>query len=55
MQSNAEHLQILEQIERGQFELAADLLRVHIQLPACQRPRLAGRGVPIAFRMRRLE
>lgn len=51
IQSNAEHLQILEQIERGQFELAADLLRVHIQLSHVERPRLAGRGVPVAFRI----
>lgn len=51
MQSNTEHLQILEQIEREQFELAADLLRVHIQLSHVERPRLAGRGVPIAFRI----
>ena len=51
MQSNGEHIQILEQIERGQFELAADLLRVHIQLSHVERPRLAGRGVPIAFRI----
>ncbi|MDB5524449.1 MAG: hypothetical protein JWM58_2212 [Rhizobium sp.] len=50
MQSNGEHIQILEQIEREQFELAADLLRVHIQLSHVERPRLAGRGVPIAFR-----
>ena len=51
MQSNAEHLQILEQIERDQFDLAADLLRVHIQLSHVERPRLAGRGVPVAFRI----
>ena len=51
MQSNGEHIQILEQVERGQFELAADLLRVHIQLSHVERPRLAGRGVPIAFRI----
>ena len=51
IQSNAEHLQILEQIERGQFDLAADLLRVHIQLSHVERPRIAGRGVPIAFRI----
>ncbi|MDO6964145.1 GntR family transcriptional regulator [Rhizobium alvei] len=51
MQSNLEHLQILEQIEREQFDLAADLLRVHIQLSHFERPRLAGRGVPIAFRI----
>lgn len=51
IQSNVEHLQILEQIERGQYDLAADLLRVHIQLSHVERPRLAGRGVPIAFRI----
>lgn len=51
MKSNDEHLQILEQIERGQFELAADLLRVHIQLSHVERPRIAGRGVPAAFRL----
>jgi DNA-binding GntR family transcriptional regulator len=51
MQSNLEHVQILEQIEREQFDLAADLLRVHIQMSHFERPRLAGRGVPIAFRI----
>lgn len=51
MQSNLEHLQILDQIERGQMELAADLMRVHIQLSQSQRPRLAGRGVPPAFKL----
>lgn len=50
MQSNEEHLQILEQVERGQMDLAADLLRVHIQLSQPQRPRLAGRGVPLSFK-----
>lgn len=51
MQSNLEHLQIVEQIERGQMELAADLMRVHLQLSRQQRPRLAGRGVPPAFKL----
>jgi len=51
MQSNLEHIQILEQIERGLMELAADLMRVHIQLSQSQRPRLAGRGVPPAFKV----
>lgn len=51
MQSNLEHLQILEQIERGQMELASDLMRVHLQLSRQQRPRLAGRGVPPAFKL----
>jgi DNA-binding GntR family transcriptional regulator len=51
MQSNLEHIQIVEQIERGQMELAADLMRVHIQLSQSLRPRLAGRGVPPAFKL----
>ena len=51
VQSNLEHLQILEQIERGQMSLAADLMRVHIQQSQSQRPRLAGRGVPPAFKL----
>ncbi|MDI7861672.1 GntR family transcriptional regulator [Rhizobiaceae bacterium n13] len=51
VQSNLEHIQILEQMERGQMELAADLMRVHIQLSQSQRPRLAGRGVPPAFKL----
>lgn len=51
VQSNIEHIQMLEQVERGQFDLAADLMRVHIQLSHSQRPRLAGRGVPPVFRI----
>lgn len=51
MQSNAEHMQILEQIERGQMTLAADLMRVHIQQSQAVRPRLAGRGVPPSLKM----
>ncbi|MBR0557500.1 GntR family transcriptional regulator [Ciceribacter sp. L1K23] len=51
MQSNIEHMQILEQIERGQMELAANLMRVHIQLSQTQKPRIAGRGVPPAFKL----
>ncbi len=51
MQSNLEHLQILEQIERGQMDLSADLMRVHLQLSQSQRPRLVGRGVPPAFKL----
>ncbi|MGF0540022.1 GntR family transcriptional regulator [Agrobacterium sp. ES01] len=50
MQSNDEHLLILQQIERGQMALAADLMRVHLQLSQTQRPKLAGRGVPAAIK-----
>lgn len=51
IQSNLEHLQILEQIERGQMELAANLMRVHLQLSLTQKPRVAGRGVPAAIKV----
>lgn len=51
MQANNEHLQILEQIERRQMNLAADLMRVHLQQSQAQRPRLAGRGVPASFKL----
>jgi DNA-binding GntR family transcriptional regulator len=41
-----EHLQIIANIERGQMEIAADLLRLHLRLSAAQRPQTANRGVP---------
>ena len=46
--------QVMEQlraIERGQLDLAADLMRVHLQLSHAQRPRIAGRGVPQLFKV----
>ena len=36
----------IEQIERGQLEIAADLLRLHLRLSAAQRPQTANRGIP---------
>lgn len=51
MQSNIDHIQILEQIETGRMELAADLMRVHIQMSQSHRPKLAGRGVPPTFKI----
>jgi len=49
-----EHLRIIEQIERGQLEVAADLMRLHLRLSAAQRPQTANRGIPQgAFGMRR--
>ncbi|SHO64430.1 DNA-binding transcriptional regulator, GntR family [Pseudoxanthobacter soli DSM 19599] len=51
MQSTREHLQILEQIEREQMELAADLMRVHLRLSRTLRPRILGRGVPPPLRL----
>ena len=41
-----EHLQIIAHIERGQLEIAADLLRLHLRLSAAQRPQTANRGIP---------
>lgn len=41
-----EHLRIIEQIERGQLEVAADLMRLHLRLSAAQRPQTANRGIP---------
>jgi DNA-binding GntR family transcriptional regulator len=49
-QAAREHLDILDQIERSQMELAADLMRVHLRLSRSQRPRLANRGAPALFR-----
>ncbi|WP_095147687.1 GntR family transcriptional regulator [Pseudomonas sp. Irchel s3a18] len=41
-----EHLHIIAQIERGQMEIAADLMRLHLRLSAAQRPQTANRGIP---------
>jgi DNA-binding GntR family transcriptional regulator len=41
-----EHLQVIANIERGQMEIAADLLRLHLRLSAAQRPQTANRGIP---------
>lgn len=43
-----EHLRIIEAIERGQMEIAADLMRLHLRLSAAQRPQTANRGIPRA-------
>jgi DNA-binding GntR family transcriptional regulator len=48
-QSMREHLGILDQLEGGQFEVAADLLRVHLRLSRNQRPQAASRGAPALF------
>lgn len=45
-QSVRELLQIIEQIERGQMELAADLMRAHLRLASTGRPRVVGRHIP---------
>lgn len=48
-QAMQEHLGILDQIEAGRFEVAADLLRVHLRLSRSQRPQAANRGAPPLF------
>lgn len=48
-QSLREHLGILEHLESGQFEVAADLLKVHLRLSRSQRPQAASRGAPALF------
>ena len=45
-QSTREHLAILDQLESRQYEIAADLLRVHLRLSRSQRPHAANRGAP---------
>ena len=50
-QSTREHLAILDQLESRQYEVAADLLRVHLRLSRSQRPQAASRGAPALFGM----
>jgi DNA-binding GntR family transcriptional regulator len=45
-QSIRELQHIVEQIERQQFELAADLLRAHLRQLSFGRPRVVGRSIP---------
>ncbi|TIU15054.1 MAG: GntR family transcriptional regulator, partial [Mesorhizobium sp.] len=44
-------LTILDQLESRQYEVAADLLRVHLRLSRSQRPQAASRGAPALFGM----
>lgn len=46
-QSMREHLAILDHLESRQFEVAADLMRVHLRLSRSQRPQAANRGAPV--------
>jgi len=48
-----EHLRIIECIERGQMDIAADLMRLHLRLSSAQRPQTANRGVPQVGLVRR--
>ncbi|MCA8909091.1 MAG: GntR family transcriptional regulator [Rhodospirillaceae bacterium] len=45
-ESTREHLRVLEQVERGRMEAAADLMRVHLQLSQPSWPTLSVRGAP---------
>ncbi|MCV2866630.1 GntR family transcriptional regulator [Defluviimonas sp. WL0075] len=45
-QAMLEHIGILDQMEAGRFDVAADLLRVHLRLSQDSRPRAASRGAP---------
>lgn len=45
-QALRDHLQILDNLERGQSEVAADLLRVHLRVSHNQRPQAVNRGAP---------
>lgn len=48
-QSTHEHLGILDHLESGQFEVAADLLRAHLRVSRNQRPHAASREAPALF------
>ncbi|WP_246679513.1 FCD domain-containing protein [Mesorhizobium sp. B2-3-5] len=50
-QSLREHLNILDHLENRQYEVAADLLRIHLRLSRSQRPQAASRGAPALFGM----
>ena len=50
-QSLREHLGILDHLESRQYEVAADLLRIHLRLSRSQRPQAASRGAPALFGM----
>ena len=45
-QATQEHLGILDNLESQQYEVAADLMRVHLRLSRSQRPQAANRGAP---------
>ncbi|WP_282170907.1 FCD domain-containing protein [Ruegeria atlantica] len=45
-QSLEEHLEILESLERNQFDLAADQMVLHLRKSRVRRPEAANRGIP---------
>jgi DNA-binding GntR family transcriptional regulator len=48
-QATLEHLKILDSLESQQYDIGADLLRIHLKLSRAQRPDAAGRGAPTLF------
>ena len=48
-QATLEHLKVLDSLESQQYDIAADLLRIHLKLSRAQRPEAAGRGAPTLF------
>lgn len=45
-QAMIEHLEILDSLERNQFELAADQIVVHLRRSRIRKPQAANRGIP---------
>lgn len=45
-QSLEEHLEILDSLERNQFDLAADQMALHLRKSRVRRPEAANRGIP---------
>ncbi len=45
-QAMVEHLEILDSLERNQFDLAADQMIVHLRRSRIRRPEAANRGIP---------
>ena len=46
-----EHLEIFDYINAGQFENAADSMRLHLRVSSDQRPNIANRGAPAGIRL----
>lgn len=49
-QAMIEHLEILDSLERNQFDLAADQMVVHLRRSRIRRPEAANRGIPPLLR-----
>ncbi|WP_299356490.1 GntR family transcriptional regulator [uncultured Shimia sp.] len=49
-QAMIEHLEILDSLERNQFDLAADQMVVHLRRSRIRRPEAANRGIPPLMR-----